>query len=330
MKEKLWKITGIVIAIMILGLAASCSAPDHSDKSESILDSEEKEISQSGKDEETNIKESENTAETEKDSLEISWEEAKDYDGKTVTVTGPVVDYFYSEGWEFTTLGIGKADEGGVSVVIYDKDAHGFPDDMESYYMGKVVSITGEISYRATSDISQINISNPDQIKVVSEGDDAIAEEEVSKIPGLTFSYTDKYPEYWGNVRIVDPLLVEFGDIEILDEGFVITVSGKIKGSSNLSSCFNPDMGIFTAISGLVIGKDGSIKWEQDGYLRGTGSYIKEGEIKEFMLINNATDTFEPGDRFIIIAYTEGGMIEDSVMDADKGVFGEYQAIYNP
>lgn len=320
MKKKFWKIRSIfvLVVIIILGLTVSCSTPVDSNVSESNKDSEKEEVV------------NENSSQSVGGNIIISWEEAKEYNGQTVTIIGPVVDYFYSEGWEFTALGIGKADEGGVSVVIYDKDAAEFPKDIESYYTGKIVSVTGEVSYRSISDISQINISSPDKIKVVSESDNSVVEEEVSKVPGLTFSYTNKYPEYWGKIRIVEPLLVDFKDFKVLDEGFIITVSGKIEGSSEISNCFNPEMGIFTAISGLVVDKKGNIKWEQDGYLRGTGSYIKEGEIKEFFLINDMTGIFEIEDKIIIIAYTEGGMIEDSVIDADKGVFGECMAVYNP
>lgn len=114
---------------------------------------------------------SSNVTKTIEDSTEatniISWDEAKNYNGKTVTITGPIVNYFYSEGWEFTSLTIGKTGEGGVSVVIYDQDSEGFPDDMESFYLGKDVSVTSEVSYRENSDVCQININNPDQIKVL-------------------------------------------------------------------------------------------------------------------------------------------------------------------
>jgi len=319
MKKKLWTIVGILAVIQILGLTVSCGAPVNSDESKSKPDSETEKAT------------SEDTSQSADGNIEISWEEAKEYDGQTVTVKGPVVDYFYSEGQEFTSLSIGKSDEGGVLVVLYNKDSTGFPKDMESYYVGKIVSVIGEVSYRSASDVSQININSPEQIKVVSEGDNNIVkDEEVLKDPQLVFSYTDKFPEYWGKIRMVDPLLVIFKNIEIREDNSVVTISGQLEDNTKLSNCFNPEMGVFTTISGLIIDKDGNIKWEQDGYLKGTGSYIKEEETKEFLLVNQTTGILEPEDICIIIAHTEGGMIEDSVMDADKGVFGEYQVIYHP
>jgi len=39
----------------------------------------------------------------------------------------------------------------GVAVVIFDQDNQDFPEDMESYYLGKTVKVTGEVSYRDVS-----------------------------------------------------------------------------------------------------------------------------------------------------------------------------------
>ena len=135
----------------------------------------------------------EQTTKTETEDLEIevnkniiSWEKAKEFDGQIITVTGPIVKYFYSEGWEFTSLSIGTPDEGGVKVVIYDQDSLGFPEDMESYYLGKVVNVTGEILYRSVSDASDIIINKPGQIEVISENENNTISDDSEKTTTTT------------------------------------------------------------------------------------------------------------------------------------------------
>ncbi len=150
----------------------------------------------------------------------------------------------------------------------------------------------------------------------------------------LIFSYTDEFPEFWGKVRIVEPSLARFEDIEMeIGEGILegqeaFSVSGKLKGEQAIRYCFNPDQGIFATITGIVVDNNSNIKWSQDGFLQGTGSYIKEDEVREFMLINSIDEKIEADDNLILIAHTEYGMIEDDETlegDVDKGVFAEFR-----
>jgi hypothetical protein len=150
----------------------------------------------------------------------------------------------------------------------------------------------------------------------------------------LNFSYTDKFPEFWGEIRIVEPALASFENIEMeIGEGILegqeaFSVSGKLKGEQDIRYCFNPDQGIFATITGIVVDNNSNIKWSQDGFLQGTGSYIKEDEVKEFMLINSIDEKIESGDNLILIAHTEYGMIEDDETlegSVDKGVFAEFR-----
>ena len=158
----------LITSLSILSFACSTQSrlPENTNKetitNESIKDTED--IEQTTKAETEDL-------EIEVNKSIISWEKAKEFDGQIITVTGPIVKYFYSEGWEFTSLSIGTPDEGGVKVVIYDQDSLGFPEDMESYYLGKVVNVTGEILYRSVSDASDIIINKPGQIEIISENE---------------------------------------------------------------------------------------------------------------------------------------------------------------
>jgi hypothetical protein len=150
----------------------------------------------------------------------------------------------------------------------------------------------------------------------------------------LIFSYTNKFPEFWGKIRMVEPSFASFEDIEMeIGEGILegqeaFSVSGKLKGEQAIRYCFNPDQGIFATITGIVVDNNSNIKWSQDGFLQGTGSYIKENEVREFLLINSVDEKIETDDNLILIAHTEYGMIEDDEAlegDVDKGVFAEFR-----
>lgn len=288
-------------------------------------------------------KEPDDITELDTGNIEVSWEEAKEYNGQTITITGPVVKHYYSEGWEFTSLTVGQADEGGVAVVIFDQDNQGFPEDMESYYLGKTVKVTGEVSYRNVSDISEIRIVSPDQIEVISDNtkndieiedadSEATQEEEVGE-DSLKFSYSNEFPDLWGIIRICDPLIVEFSNIEVHQGRFLlgdneVQVVGQIKGLESISFTWMPESGVFTMLAGVIQDSKGNIKWEQEGYPI-EDAYILQGDLMNFKLINKYDVKVEDGDYLTIIAYIEAGMIEDDLSfeeNIDRGVFGFYKS----
>lgn len=158
------------------------------------------------------------------------------------------------------------------------------------------------------------------------------AEEEFKIADELEFSFTDQFPEIWGKIRIVEPLLTMFSDIKV-EEGFFllsdneVRVTGKIFGLESIKYTLFPDNGCFTMLSAVIFDNSGQIKWSQDGYPIGD-SYIKENENREFLLINKYEVSIETSDNLIIVAHLESGMLEDLQADneeVDKGVFGLYE-----
>jgi len=172
--------------------------------------------------------------------------------------------------------------------------------------------------------------SETQKTETVEEPTEEEIAEETSYEENLTFTYTDKFPDFWGKVRMVEPNLASFEDVRIgAGEGILegqdtFAVLGKLKGEQAISYCFNPDQGVFVTLSGIIVDKNSNIKWSQDGYLQGTGSYIKEGETREFLLINSVNEEIKEDDTLILIAHVEYGMIEDDETDVDKGVFAEF------
>ena len=157
-------------------------------------------------------------------------------------------------------------------------------------------------------------------------------EEDVEIADELNFSYLDRLPTIWGKIRIVEPLLVMFSDIKV-EEGFFllndneVRITGEILGLESIKDTFFDESGYFTMLSAAILNNSGEIKWSQDGYPI-NDSYISENEIREFLLINQYESSISSEDDLIIIAYMEGGMIEDEqadVEDINKGVFGLYE-----
>jgi hypothetical protein len=173
-------------------------------------------------------------------------------------------------------------------------------------------------------------VEEPIEEEIAEEETEEKATEPVAE-GKLTFSTSNEFPDSWGKVRTVEPSLASFTDIEIgIGEGMLegqeaFAVSGKLKGEQAISYCLNPDQGVFATLSGLIVDKNNNIKWSQDGYLQGTGSYIKESMEREFLLINSIDKEITEGDTLILIAHVEYGMIEDDETDVDKGVFAEFR-----
>ena len=103
-------------------------------------------------------------------------------------------------------------------------------------------------------------------------GEETVVEEseEEATEPGaeekLTFSTSNEFPDSWGKVRIVEPSLASFIDIEfgagkgILEEQEAFAVSGKLKGKQAIEYCINPEQGILTTLSAVVMGRNDDIK----------------------------------------------------------------------
>lgn len=169
----------------------------------------------------------------------------------------------------------------------------------------------------------------PEETIMTEAPEEEPAEEEFEIASELEFSFTDQFPKIWGNVKIVDPLLVGFSDI-LVEKGFFllddneVRVTGKIFGLDTISYTLFPEKGCFTMLSAVIFDDSGNIKWEQDGYPI-EDSYISENETRDFLLINKYEEPIDYTDKLTIIAYLEGGMLEDLQADnqiVDKGVFG--------
>jgi len=156
--------------------------------------------------------------------------------------------------------------------------------------------------------------------------------EEPSYEEYLTFYNTNRFPEFWGKVRVVEPSLATFTNIKIeVGEGILegkeaFAVSGELKGEQAIDYCINPEQGILTSLSAAIIDRDDNMKWSQDGSLQ-EGTYLKAGEIKQFILINSIENKITEEDILILVAHVEYGMIEDDMYleeDIDKGIFAEF------
>ena len=166
----------------------------------------------------------------------------------------------------------------------------------------------------------------------VEEEQTETSQEEVSEQTSLKFLYSNEFPTIWGTIRVVDPLLVEFRNVEV-EVGFFllsdneVQLTGQIEGLEDIKNIWMPESGIFTMLSAVILDSNGNIKWEQEGYPL-NDSYIFEKDIKDFRLVNSYSLPIKNGDYLILVAYMEGGMIEDDVSleeNIDKGVFGIYK-----
>jgi tetratricopeptide (TPR) repeat protein len=148
----------------------------------------------------------------------------------------------------------------------------------------------------------------------------------------LEFAYSYEFPDLWGTIRICEPPLVKFSNIEVHQGRFLLSdnevqVIGKIEGLQDISLALMPESGVFTMLAAVITDSKGNIKWAQKGYPI-EDSYIHQGDLVSFRLINKYDNKVENGDSLILVAFIEGGMIEDDLSyeeDIDKGVFGVYR-----
>ncbi|MEA2016397.1 MAG: Ltp family lipoprotein [Actinomycetota bacterium] len=168
-----------------------------------------------------------------------------------------------------------------------------------------------------------------EETEITEEEKTAEDREETDK--ELSFSYAENFPDIWGKIRVVDPKLASFTDIDVdggdpfsIIEGDVLGISGKLNGEETLSYCWNSDEGIVGFIAGVIIDEEFNIKWSSEGAIKGTG-WLKENESREFALAEAINQEIKKEDTLILIAYVEYGMIEDDETDVDKAVYAEYR-----
>jgi hypothetical protein len=99
----------------------------------------------------------------------ISWTEASQHIGETVTIYGTIVEATYASSSSgkptFINIGAVYPDKSGVSIVIWEDYRSRFSSAPEVLYSGKTVCVTGEIYlYR---DACYIEVQSPSQIKVI-------------------------------------------------------------------------------------------------------------------------------------------------------------------
>jgi hypothetical protein len=161
----------------------------------------------------------------------------------------------------------------------------------------------------------------------------AISEETTAAASSSVFKffYFTTLPKIWGNsIRIVEPPLINFSGVFLDVRPGEIEISGNIAGNSYINYCTNPDSGIYTLISAVIINQDGDVEWQQDGTAyddAGEVSFIRSNDVKSFSLTNSYINTVNIGDSLIIIAYTKGSMPEDSAVinaNIDKCIYGSY------
>ena len=99
----------------------------------------------------------------------ISWDEAASHIGESVTIEGPVVGAMYADSSNgeptFLNVGLDYPEPNRFTVVIWGDDRAAFPEAPESYYEGKTIRATGEVS--TYEGATQMEVSSPDAIEVV-------------------------------------------------------------------------------------------------------------------------------------------------------------------
>jgi len=97
----------------------------------------------------------------------ISWQDAKNYEGKTKTVEGTIVRT-YRSGTNTVYLNFRDPYQGYFYAVIFSSDLKNFPFKPEDFYKGKEVRVTGLVQMYQGS--PEIIVKNPSQIEVANMG----------------------------------------------------------------------------------------------------------------------------------------------------------------
>jgi hypothetical protein len=246
--------------------------------------------------------------------------------------------------WKTLKYGIGYvvnyADKGFWYVeneVVYNLNdlAGQYSENNKPYYgikWEKLFGIAAADSEEEKTDMTIAETAISEETTAAS--DTTVISEETTAIAGysvLKFSSFTKLPKIWGSsIRIVNPSLINFSGVFLDVRIGEIEVSGNIAGTSNINYCQNPDTGIHTLISAVIINQGGDVEWQQDGIAyddTGEVSFIRSGDVKSFSLTNSFINPVKIGDSLIIIAYTQGSMPEDSAAvnaGIDKSIYGSY------
>ncbi len=95
----------------------------------------------------------------------ISWQEAGQHIGKTMTVEGQIADTFLHTSSQNTFLNFSRTRAGTFYVIMFREMLDQFPEPPDKYFRNKTVRVTGRISERDGR--PQIQVRNKDQIVVV-------------------------------------------------------------------------------------------------------------------------------------------------------------------
>lgn len=99
----------------------------------------------------------------------INWTEAGKHVGETITVYGPVAGSKYANTSNnqptYIDIGARYPDSSRVSIVVWGEDRDNFSGSPEKVYLGKTVSVTGEVYIY--SGACNIKVQSPSQIRVI-------------------------------------------------------------------------------------------------------------------------------------------------------------------
>ena len=112
----------------------------------------------------------------------VTWDVAWQYDGQTVTVTGPVVKVsdMGAEIAKYLVI-MGEPEAGHIAMIHYDyKDL--FADPIEDF-LGKNIAVTGAVYINQFNQMSEIEVTDPSQIVEVAEPAEAEEEEAAEEEP---------------------------------------------------------------------------------------------------------------------------------------------------
>jgi DNA/RNA endonuclease YhcR with UshA esterase domain len=101
-------------------------------------------------------------------SVSISWDEAINHVGDTVTVQGPVITTHYASTSNgsptFLNVGLDYPDPDRFTVVIWGESRDSFSTPPEDAYAGKTICVTGTV--QKYQGVSEIIVSNPSAILI--------------------------------------------------------------------------------------------------------------------------------------------------------------------
>lgn len=99
----------------------------------------------------------------------VSWREASEHVGETVSIYGPVVSINHESTDErqrtYVDLGLPYPDTKRLTMIVEDADKGAFPDEIDALYADKTLNITGEIYQYEGS--NYIAVTSPSQVQVL-------------------------------------------------------------------------------------------------------------------------------------------------------------------